>query len=189
MEKELKFTTVSNYCVLGLDVDGKQRLSLVVEVPKNLYDVRLKMIVDDIKQNVDRLTALNYHIEGVYCTSDKICNENAIKVSRKALLKMIDSKQVNLIPLSELNVERLDNEELLSRETCDGVKKIMATILNRDEDIADNAHFIFDLGGTSLDYCTLLVELKKAYGVEFDMQNSSCSSAKEFSNYIISHLR
>ena len=190
VEKELKFTTVTNFCVLGLDVEGKQRLSLVVEIPKNVHDVRLKMIVDDVNENLARLAAQNYQIENVFYTSDQICHENAIKVSRKALLRLIDSKQVKLLPLSEIGAARLDDTELLSRETCDGVKKIMADVLNRDaSDIADNAHFIFDLGGTSLDYCTLLVELKKAYGVELDLQENGCSSAKEFSNYIISHLR
>lgn len=190
VEKELKLTTVSNFCVLGLDVEGSKKLSLVVEIPKELYDVRLKRIVEDVQQNVDRLAELNYRIEAIYCTTDRICNENAIKVSRKALLRLIDSNLVKLTAISELNAERLNDEELLSRETCDGVKKVMAAILNRDANsIADNAHFVFDLGGTSLDYCTLLVELKNEYGVEFDLQTTSCSNAKEFSNYIISHVR
>ena len=190
VEKQLKLTAVNNYCVLGLDVDGKQRLSLVVQVPKGQFDARLKRIVDDITQNVDELARLGYNVEAIFLTTDAICNENAIKVSRKALLRLIDSKKVQLTPLSELDMERLGNVELLSRETCDSVKKIMSAILNREEStIADNAHFVFDLGGTSLDYCTLLVELKKAYGVELDMQNSSCSTAAEFSNYIISHLK
>ncbi|MCH5151854.1 MAG: AMP-binding protein [Clostridiales bacterium] len=190
VEKQLKFTTVNNYCVLGLDVEGKQRLSLVVQVPNGQFGARLKRIVDEITQNVEALAKLGYSIEAIFLTSDAICNENAIKVSRKALLRLIDSKKVQLTSISELNLERLDNVELLSRETCDGVKKIMATILNRDvNDVADNAHFVFDLGGTSLDYCTLLVELKKAYGVEFDLQDNSCATAAEFSNYIISHLK
>ena len=189
VEKELKFTTVERYSVLGLEIEGKQQLCLVVQVDKEVRDIRLKQIVGEIKANVERLNALCYHIDNVFISREPISNPNAIKVSRTALLKQIANGQVTLVPLNELNVEQFADVELLSRTTCDEVKQIMAEILNKSaSDIADNAHFVFDLGGTSLDYCTLLVELKKAYGVDFDLQSQSCSTAAEFSNYIVSHL-
>ena len=189
VEKELQFTTVERYSVLGLNVDGQEQLCLVVEVDKDVRDVRLKLIVDDIKANVERLASLNYQLSNVFICRERISNPNAIKVSRKALLRQIENNQLKLIPISELNVERLADEKLLSRETCNEVKKIMSEILGRDaSEIDDNAHFVFDLGGTSLDYCALLVELKKAYGVEFDLQSQGCSTALEFSNYIVLQL-
>ncbi|MCH5156584.1 MAG: AMP-binding protein [Clostridiales bacterium] len=189
VEKELKLDTVERYSVLGLEIEGNQKLCLVVEV-EEFRGVRLKKIVNDVKSNLERLAALGYHVDNVFVSRERICNPNAIKVSRRALLKQIENNQVTLIPFSELNVERFADETLLSRETCDEVKKIMADILNKDvSEISDNAHFVFELGGTSLDYCTLLVELKKAYGVEFDLQSQGCCSALEFSNYIVSHIQ
>lgn len=189
VEKELKFATVERYSVLGLNVEGKQQLCLVVEVDKDVRDVRLKQIVDDIHKNVERLASLNYQLDNVFVSRERISNPNAIKVSRRALLKQIENNQVTLISLGELNVERFADAKLLSRETCDEVKKIMSEILDKDvSDITDSAHFVFDLGGSSLDYCTLLVELKKAFDVDFDLQSQSCSTALEFSNYIVSHL-
>lgn len=190
VEKELKFTTVERYSVLGLNIQGKQQLCLVAEVDKSLRDVRLKCVAEEIQSNVEHLAALGYHLDCVFVSREPIASPNAIKVSRRALIRQIDSNQIKLVALSELNVERFADETVLSRETCDGVKKIMAEILDKDaNDIADTAHFVFDLGGTSLDYCTLLVELKKAYSVDIDLQSQSCSTALEFSNYIISHLQ
>ena len=190
VEKELHFTTVERYCVLSLPAEGKNSLCLVVELDKNMRGARLKQVADEIGANVERLETLNYHFDKVYVSFEHICNANAIKVSRKALLKLVESNQIELVPIGELNVERLSDEKLLSRETCDEVKKIMADILNKDASvISDNAHFVFDLGGTSLDYCTLLVELKKAFGVDIDLQSQGMSTALEFSNYIVSHIK
>lgn len=190
VEQELKFCSIDKYSVLGLNLNGKQQLCLVVEVDKNLHGVLLKRVAEDIAQNLEHLSALNYHLDGVFVSRQRISNPNAIKVSRSALIKSIEGGQVVLIPLGELNADKLADETVLSRETCDGVKQIMARILNKDVgNIADTAHFVFDLGGTSLDYCTLLVELEKVYDVRIDLQENNCSTALEFSNYIISHLQ
>ena len=76
--------------------------------------------------------------------------------------------------------------EEISVDTLNAVKRIIAEVLSRDEgSIGDDMHFIFDLGGTSLDYCTLLIKLQNEFGVEFSFDKHSCSSAKEFAQYII----
>ena len=82
-----------------------------------------------------------------------------------------------------------DNEEIIN-DVNKRVIAIFADILGKDpQDIGINSHFIFDLGGTSLDYCTLLIKLKNEFNIDFNFENQSCSTVKEFSNYIIDNTK
>ena len=70
------------------------------------------------------------------------------------------------------------------------VKKIMADILNIEiEKINNDSHFIFELGGSSLEYLTLLMEIKNKFEVDLNFNNKSCSNALEFSEFISEALQ
>ena len=132
-----------------------------------------------------------YRIQAVFFTNDPLTPENAIKVSRTQLKMQIDAKAVALRPYEQFEqYENLSAEEI-SADTLRAVKKIIAEVLGCDEStVGDEMHFIFDLGGTSLDYCTLLIRLQDEFGVEFNFDGHSCANAKEFAQYIIkNHLR
>jgi len=190
IEKELKFNLINHYCLLGIKNEQKNELALVLELDRNSNSLKLKKVLSEVNQNMEALQKNHFPIQNVYYTFDAICNQNAIKVSRKALNKLIEMNQVHLDLISNLNIDKLNNIELLSREICDEVKQTMSSILSIDiNKINDDSHFIFDLGGTSLDYCTLLMELKKKYDVEFDLKEQSFSNAIEFSNYIIKKIK
>ena len=55
------------------------------------------------------------------------------------------------------------------------------------EDIKLESHFVFDLGGTSLDYLTLLSKLNEKFNIEFNSNGENCNTVIEFTNYIISY--
>ena len=109
--------------------------------------------------------------------------------SRKILKKWIDEKKVNLIPFNELKVKELENPNELTKKIIEEVKCEFIKLLNTDSDIDINAHFILDLGATSLDYLTLLVKLEEKYEIKFDTSKEPCYSVIKFVNYIISQIK
>ena len=63
-------------------------------------------------------------------------------------------------------------------------------MLNKAIDEIDlNSHFIFDLGGTSLEYLTLLVKLKERFEVEFNKEDKTCYTVIEFTTYLIEQVK
>ena len=68
------------------------------------------------------------------------------------------------------------------------VKKVFKELLNSNDDIDINAHFILDLGGTSLDYLTLLVKLEEKYDIKFNNNIEPFYTVLQFSNYIVGKI-
>ena len=127
------------------------------------------------------------NIEKIYFTYDEIAAKTAIKVSRSILQKRIDSGIVNLISYNDFKKNLNDVSENLNEELIIELKKIFGYILNKDyETIGVDEHFIFDLGGTSLEYLTLLVKLKEVYELDFNVSNNTNYTVLELSKFIMS---
>jgi len=64
---------------------------------------------------------------------------------------------------------------------------VFSEILNKNiNEIKINDHFIFDLGGSSLEYITLLIKLKEKYEMDFNFnEGENCYSVYEVVNYIL----
>ena len=135
------------------------------------------------------IQALEYHIDNIYYTFDPIASPTAIKVSRKILNKWIEDKKVNLVPFSQIKNNILFDESGLNEEISQKVIKLFSEILMIEEEtIGKNDHFIFDLGGTSLDYFTLLMKVKEQFGVTIDNTVNSCYSVFDISKFITSNM-
>ena len=126
-----------------------------------------------------------------YFTHDAIMAPTAIKVSRKALCRYLDSGAVKLTTAAELKAmhsvdEALDcNPRLYAR-----VREILARELDKhEEDIGPDAHIIFDLGGTSLQYFAVLSELAQEFGISAPSdQEEYRYTLREFCQYIERHI-
>jgi len=106
---------------------------------------------------------LNRTVAGVCVTSDPLMEASEIKISRRRVrekylggkLRMIERERV--AEYVEGALSALEAE----------VRALFATALEREaEGIGAEDHFFRDLGGTSLDYFTLLEMLKNNYAVE-----------------------
>ena len=184
IEKECLLTTVTNYSIL----EYNKELILVIQVDNNDNKIVRFKIKNEVDSIVNNLHAKGYPISSIYYTIDPIANVNAIKVSRALLKRNIDSGFVRLMPFNNI-CSSLDNEEIID-DVDKRVIAIFAEVLGKEiKDIGINSHFIFDLGGTSLDYFTLLMKLKNEFNIDFNFENQSCSSVKEFSNYIIDNTK
>ena len=107
-------------------------------------------------QNLKSLQKNKYNIEKVFIIYDPIAAPTAIKVSRTILHKLIKEGKVNLIPYNKLKINEIKDVSKLNEIVINEVINVIAEVTNKEKaDIKSNSHF-FDLGGSSLEYLTLL---------------------------------
>ena len=182
IEKRCLLTSINNYSILTI----YHELALVIEIKKSFNMLKLKQVYDEVTSTLLNLKKDGFNITKAYYTYNKILSDNAIKVSRKILLDDINSGKVVLHPLNELLTYSTKTIEELSSGVYQTVREIFGEILGIEaSSISDNSHFIFDLGGTSLDYCTLLIKLENEFEMNFKFNEKSFSTVKEFGDYII----
>ncbi len=189
IEQMIFLPSAERFCLMGLNVDNINYLTLIVELNKTLSELRLNNIFDEVNKMLEVLDKENFKIDKILYTFDPIQSATAVKVSRKILKKWIDEGNIKLLSFNELKVEKLDNIDELTKKVVDEVKLVFNEVLDSNIDIDINAHFILDLGATSLDYLTLLVKLEEKYDIKFNTNNEPCYSVLQFANYIISNIK
>lgn len=189
IEQMIFLPSAERFCLMGISFDNINYLTLIIELNKTLSEIRLNKIFDEVNKMLDVLDKENFKIDKILYTFDPIQSPTAVKVSRKILKKWIDENKVKLISFNELKVEKLDNVDEVTRKVIEEVKVIFNELLNSNDDIDINAHFILDLGATSLDYLTLLVKLEEKYDIKFNTNNEPCYSVLQFVNYIIKNIK
>ena len=70
------------------------------------------------------------------------------------------------------------------------VQKIMAAQLGIEpEKVTPQAHIFYDLGGSSIQYFSVLTDLARTFGISgFDKNQASCYTLAALSEYIERHL-
>ena len=84
-----------------------------------------------------------------------------------------------------MKIESLDE---LSEKVSIEILMIFKDVLNISKEIGLGDHFIFDLGGTSLDYLTLLMKIEEKYEFKFHQSDEICYTVLQFTKYIINLL-
>lgn len=180
IEKNIMLLNVNRFCVMGIEEEGINKLSLVVEIPQGISKLKTQKIIEEINNN-------NFNFEKVYFTYDKIANDSAIKVSRSILLKKIQTKEVKLLSYNEFKDSNNYDQNIINEEIYNNVINIFSEVLKKDiNTINPNDHFIFDLGGSSLEYLTLLIKLKEKFEIDFNFINDdNCYTVKEIVDIIL----
>ena len=182
IEEQVLLTSVIRYSFTTY----QNELSLIVQISKQNYTVKAESINKEIKECLETLKDKGYKIEKVYYTFDDIANENAIKVSRKLLDNLLTSKKVTLNDFSSFSSLVDTHKEELNNEIINRLKKVFAEVLNKSVDeIGENSDFFLELGGTSLDYMSLLLKIEQEFETVVSFEKKSFSTVKEFYNYLI----
>ena len=84
-----------------------------------------------------------------------------------------------------MKIESLDE---LSKKVSEEISMIFKDVLNIGKEIDLGDHFIFDLGGTSLDYLSLLMKIEEKYEIKFHQSDDACYNVLQFTSYIINLL-
>lgn len=185
IEKQLKIPYVDKFSVLGIEINNNEYLCLLLEINKNIDQMTILKLTNNIAENLRYLEEYNFKIDKIYYTYDSITSPGMIKVSRKALRRWIEDKTVRIYDFS--NLKTFQNHKLSEQETSIGerVKNIFKEILDIDLSLINyDSHFTFDLGGTSLDYLSLISRLSEEFEISFD-DCDNYNTVIEFTEYII----
>lgn len=118
----------------------------------------------------------------VVLTSDGLMEPNDFKVSRRKVKQKYLSGAFNLIERGSIEKKV---EELLSDLEREVIECFAKALERSPEEIPPSANFFLDLGGTSLDYFTLLGILKDKYGVSLpDDDKEKLLTVRDFCEFI-----
>lgn len=159
-EMGFSLPNAESFTVMG--DENNEKLILIVQIPRTLMLVQKERLAEEIRVCNERLPAA-YRVRKVYYTYDPLTSGESIKVSRAYVRKGLSSGAIKLFDSIESASHDAGDA---SEEIFLAVRKIFASVLDRPEsEIDPDAHFMNDLGGSSLDYFTLISEIDKRFGI------------------------
>ena len=183
IEKYVLLTSVVRYSFTTY----RGELSLILQLSKQNYAMKAESINREVKNCLQLLKDRGYQIEKVLYTFDDIANKEAIKVSRKILDRMIKNGEVQLKDFSSFSHLVETHKEELNNEVTNRIKAVFGDVLGiNPKTIGEESDFFLELGGSSLDYMTLLLNLEQEFEVSITLKEKSYSTVKDFYHYIIS---
>lgn len=177
VENELHIAHTPSRCLIRTG-DGEPGGVLVVSVPR----LASQESVDDIRasamRELNRL-GLSGSVRKVYLTFDPLLGPNDFKANRKKIAERYTNGS-----LSDANMPI--DIETRSSELTQYVIRVFADILGKNaEEIGPEDHFFFDLGGSSLDYLSAVMNLQNEFHVGFlTNEGNGLSTAKDISSFI-----
>lgn len=166
IEKEFLIQGVVNFSVLG--DKKKEKLIMIVQLSKEIIKTSLQRINENILEQNNKLP-LSSRIQQIYYTFDPIMSSSAIKVSRKYLENHLASNEIKLLTINDLT-ESNHISETVDEELQQIILELFSKALGiRVEDIDLNANFMLDLGGTSLDYFSLVSAINERFNISLQM--------------------
>lgn len=166
IEKCFDLPNAKNFSVLGDEL--KEHLIIVVQVSKQMLKSSIYHLHQSIMEQNNKLP-LSSRISKIYYTYDAIMSDSAIKVSRKYLENNIKNGIIKLQLIEEIGGNNISEEET-ENEIIQVLTELFKLCLNNDElNISLDAHFMLDLGGTSLDYFSLISMINERFNINLKM--------------------
>jgi len=173
----------------ALNIDGaldtclvkiKDRAALIVRISPFPTKELMETVLESAKSELVRLN-LRGSVKEIYLTSDNFMRDDEFKKNRKRIASDLENNLIKLITPDKIDEAEVQlDEELLAR-----VRSVVALTLDCPEDtIKACSDFFTDLGGTSLDYFTLISNLQKEFGVGIDKNSAGISTVSGFCDYI-----
>ncbi len=182
LEQTFTLPYANNLSVLGLGNNHNEELSLVVEINKFTSFDKIKETAAQAYSCAQALSK-EYTIKKFYFTKDPLMPPSAVKVSRKYLKNAVENGTVQLIPFSDAEAKG-SSTEAANSELYAEVTAILAELLDiPPETIDKDAHILFDLGASSINYFTFISLLSEKFGVDTsDLKTTDCYTVTDFCN-------
>ena len=154
---------------------------LIVQVSKYATAERINNLRKAIDERLLELK-LAGTINEIVFTSEALMGENEFKLNRHRLSRLYGEGKIELIALDKMSEDAVEVSPELLRE----VKAIFAEALSiSEEELNDDAHFFFDLDGSSLDYLSIMADIQKKYEISFHQsEEGNLVTVREFCKYI-----
>ena len=181
---DLSSVPVKRFCILGMG-EKQDEASLIMELEHNPTPEELESIKTLVYKINETLPSTS-RVQSFYVTNDPLQSEGAIKISRTYVRSGIEKGTIKPRSFEEFlqakSVEVGDVESI--------VRSIFAKNLGLEEDkIGPTSHFGFDLGGNSLSYYAVLMDINERFGLtlNYDPENP-LFTVEDFSNKIRQEL-
>ncbi len=150
--------------------EDNSHLMLVVQLPMGLLSVQKQKVLRKIEECNSSLPQ-SYQVREVFYTTDPIMDAMAIKVSRAYLKKAIAEGRVVLHSFNE-ETDSQKSEAEADSEIKIILRELFCKVLRKELcEITDSGHFMNDLGGSSLDYFTLISEIDNRFGITLGFES------------------
>lgn len=175
---------VINYSVLGINKDeNEQKIVIVLEVDNTLDTKTAQQLVKEIK---NKKLPNSARIDEVYFAKYKLPLSGTMKIQRFEIKNEIEAKSNLYFKVDEVNNTQ-NNDECFDKEMINSLKKIFTNVLLLSEfKINNNDHFIYDLGGNSLAFAELCLQVNKKFNIDIPADDyMKLTSINEFAKEII----
>ncbi len=177
IEMSLHIPGAEEMCLIAVD-----NTPVLLLHAKTCYSTRqTRHLMETARQELSRLQ-LSGEVHRILVTPDALMEKGDIKISRR---KLADRYRAGKLTVLEDNTLEHGVQVLLEGAEAD-VQDIFAQVLQKSrEEIAPDAHFFHDLGGTSLDYFMLADMLAEKYAVDIKaVAGKSLCTVREVCDFI-----
>ena len=171
-------TDGAEICLIPADANGAPATVLLCGVNRMTTEKTAEKLRAALTERIERCN-LSSAISRIALVEGPLMKPDEFKLNRIRLRR--DYASGALKPL-DFSARRGDAEadELLCR-----VRAIVAQAVNRaEDDVAFDADFFLDLGGTSLDYFAMLTRLRDTFDAAFPFEETGLRSARRIADYI-----
>lgn len=188
VEQAFVISQADAFSVIGLNLGQTEELSLIVKISEYLPAEKLKNMISEIYAQNDTLPMAT-RVKKFFITYDEICAENAVKVSRPYLKRIINENKVQLISFSEVKFDENKGFDIKS-PLASKVAEIIASNLDIDNNIiGGDSHIVNDLGATSLQYFAIISDIANEFSFSsYDTNDVSCYTLRDICAYIERHM-
>lgn len=159
-------------------VSGGDTAVLLVSVDRCIAKERLEAVDRQLKQNI-AACGLTGQIGRIVYLAEPLMRDGEFKLNRRRLTAGYRSGSLAVLDPRTRTDDGEQDALLLS------LRQTIAAALDRTPDeVAPQADFFTDLGGTSLDYFALLAKLQEDYGIPFPQGEGSPRTPRELHDYI-----
>ena len=168
---------VKKVCIIDVKKNGQPYPIILVSVLRYISINTREWIVQKIKERLKEINLLS-EIKEVVLVGEDLIKGDEFKLNRKRLVNEYNNGTLNL-----LSSNNNRNIETVLDEIEEIVAKCFERILSKRVD--KNADFFVDIGGTSLEYFTLITYIQEEFDLIIPLSNDKkLSSISEISAYI-----
>lgn len=180
IEPELKLPDVSEVCLIGAREGAQVVPTVVISVNRFISAEKLSALDKAVKAKLDEMH-LGSEIRKILYVSDKLIVGDEYKLNRIRLRQQLEDGEFH-------EVQPLNADEDLQDELSARIKEFFAAALGCSvDDIAQQADFFLDLGGTSLDYFGMIAALETEFSVKIPTEKNF-STVVDFHRYLSENL-
>lgn len=188
---------VEQFCVTGINRNGRtEEIALVVDLKGKEDEGSIATLADAVAQAAT-LLPLHKRIRYLFVTQQPLPVVNGIKVARGKLKKLIEDNAWKYLEVDvagrriAVSTEKAAPKLVMStvpeyNSVLFEVKKIFGEVLSLSPaEIAEDAHFIYDLGGDSLASLDVFTKVEEKYSIMInDNEYLSCVNARDLANLV-----